>query len=180
MPNSPSTSPPSKRFKLEDSEHEDEEGLASPVAVEGQDEDSDTNCSICLQPMEDRTVIPTCSHEFCFDCLMIWTGTLNISFKRFCRIFLNKPFSPVASLSTVHSSHWRLRHPWYTLAVRLPQTSSYSSEVQFSTIIITSPNYCCGWSSECSSSSPAWPRTWKGTTRNPQWTWQTRAIHCNP
>ncbi|KAK0439693.1 uncharacterized protein EV420DRAFT_1279459, partial [Desarmillaria tabescens] len=31
------------------------------------------NCSICLQSLVDRTVIPTCSHEFCFDCLVVWT-----------------------------------------------------------------------------------------------------------
>ncbi|KXN92487.1 hypothetical protein AN958_07434 [Leucoagaricus sp. SymC.cos] len=24
--------------------------------------------------MEDRTIIPMCSHEFCFDCLIIWTA----------------------------------------------------------------------------------------------------------
>ena len=37
-------------------------------------EDDGHNCSICLQELVDRTVIPTCSHEFCFECLLIWTG----------------------------------------------------------------------------------------------------------
>ncbi|TRM66794.1 hypothetical protein BD626DRAFT_164272 [Schizophyllum amplum] len=36
-------------------------------------EDDGYNCSICLQEFVDRTVIPTCSHEFCFECLLIWT-----------------------------------------------------------------------------------------------------------
>ncbi|KAL1721575.1 hypothetical protein EV715DRAFT_194820 [Schizophyllum commune] len=36
-------------------------------------EDDGHNCSICLQELVDRTVIPTCSHEFCFECLLIWT-----------------------------------------------------------------------------------------------------------
>ncbi|KZP24043.1 hypothetical protein FIBSPDRAFT_857834 [Athelia psychrophila] len=31
-----------------------------------QDEDEE-QCSICLQPLVDRTVIPTCAHEFCLD-----------------------------------------------------------------------------------------------------------------
>jgi hypothetical protein len=33
------------------------------------------NCSICLQQVVDRTVIPTCSHEFCFECLLVWSGS---------------------------------------------------------------------------------------------------------
>lgn len=39
----------------------------------GSDSDVD-NCSICLQPITDRTVIVICSHEFCFDCLLVWSG----------------------------------------------------------------------------------------------------------
>jgi len=34
----------------------------------------DNQCSICLQQLTDRTLIPRCSHEFCFECLVIWTG----------------------------------------------------------------------------------------------------------
>ncbi|KAK1219545.1 hypothetical protein PQX77_017733 [Marasmius sp. AFHP31] len=59
-----SSSPPQKRIKLEDEPHEDEE------VPEDLDED---HCSICLQAVADRTVVPPCSHEFCFECLMIWT-----------------------------------------------------------------------------------------------------------
>lgn len=47
------------------------------LSVEGLGE-LDVNCSICLQPMEDRTVIPKCSHDFCFDCLITWTGTCRL------------------------------------------------------------------------------------------------------
>ncbi|KAH9974896.1 hypothetical protein BGW80DRAFT_1108643, partial [Lactifluus volemus] len=37
------------------------------------DEDHDEeHCTICLHAFVDRTLVPTCSHEFCFDCLMIW------------------------------------------------------------------------------------------------------------
>lgn len=37
-------------------------------------EDHQHNCSICLQHLADRTVIPSCSHEFCFECILVWTG----------------------------------------------------------------------------------------------------------
>ncbi|KAK0439697.1 uncharacterized protein EV420DRAFT_1733645, partial [Desarmillaria tabescens] len=57
-----SSSPPRKRIKLE-----------SPSPPETQYEE-ENNCSICLQSLVDRTVIPTCTHEFCFDCLVVWTG----------------------------------------------------------------------------------------------------------
>ncbi|KAJ3576318.1 hypothetical protein NP233_g498 [Leucocoprinus birnbaumii] len=67
---SPTASPPSKKARLE----EDEENLDVRSAEDEDLDNPDTNCSICLQAMEDRTVIPTCSHEFCFDCLMIWTA----------------------------------------------------------------------------------------------------------
>ncbi|KAI0027569.1 hypothetical protein K488DRAFT_13170, partial [Vararia minispora EC-137] len=30
-------------------------------------------CTICLQPYIDRTVIPNCSHDFCFECLLVWS-----------------------------------------------------------------------------------------------------------
>lgn len=40
------------------------------LADEEVDEDQ---CAICLQPIVDRTVVPTCSHEFCFECLMVWS-----------------------------------------------------------------------------------------------------------
>ncbi|KAK0438543.1 uncharacterized protein EV420DRAFT_1279970 [Desarmillaria tabescens] len=57
-----SPSPPRKRIKLE----------LHSQPPEAQDEEED-DCSICLQSLVDRTVIPTCSHEFCFDCLVVWT-----------------------------------------------------------------------------------------------------------
>ncbi|KAL1742717.1 hypothetical protein HDZ31DRAFT_42606 [Schizophyllum fasciatum] len=56
------------------------EGAAETMHLDDQDdaeeidfEDDGHNCSICLQELVDRTVIPTCSHEFCFECLLIWT-----------------------------------------------------------------------------------------------------------
>lgn len=41
--------------------------------VDNADEDGE-QCSICLQALVDRTIIPTCAHEFCFECILVWTG----------------------------------------------------------------------------------------------------------
>ncbi|KAH8105101.1 hypothetical protein BXZ70DRAFT_504836 [Cristinia sonorae] len=66
------SSPPSKRIKLEA-----DESALEDIIQRNEDEDleiDEDHCSICLQSMADRTVIPPCSHEFCFECLLIWTG----------------------------------------------------------------------------------------------------------
>jgi len=77
MSRSRSSSPSAKRIKLED---------FSPCAILKKDsadeehsepDDSENNCSICLQAVVDRTVVPKCSHEFCFECLLVWTGKNN-------------------------------------------------------------------------------------------------------
>ncbi|KAI9440282.1 hypothetical protein F5148DRAFT_1258756 [Russula earlei] len=61
----------SKRIKLaHGSSPEAESLLLTPELDAEVDEDI---CTICLQPIADRAVIPTCSHEFCFECLMIWS-----------------------------------------------------------------------------------------------------------
>lgn len=39
------------------------------LGTELEDED---HCTICLQPFLDRTIIPTCTHEFCFECILMW------------------------------------------------------------------------------------------------------------
>ncbi|EJC99521.1 uncharacterized protein FOMMEDRAFT_22997 [Fomitiporia mediterranea MF3/22] len=58
----------SKRVKLEN-DVEDE-----VLADYGHEEEVDgDHCSICLQLLLDRTVIPECSHEFCFECIVTWT-----------------------------------------------------------------------------------------------------------
>ena len=53
-------------------------------------EADEDHCSICLQAIVDRALIPECSHEFCFECLMIWTG--------------KNPLSSPHIHSTVHSN----------------------------------------------------------------------------
>ncbi|KAI6018783.1 hypothetical protein BKA83DRAFT_4315417 [Pisolithus microcarpus] len=30
------------------------------------------HCTICLQPFLDRAILPTCAHEFCFECILLW------------------------------------------------------------------------------------------------------------
>ncbi|KAI0049098.1 hypothetical protein FA95DRAFT_1489782 [Auriscalpium vulgare] len=70
-----SLAPSPKRIKLEQSESP---RIPSPSASEvgndmDTDEESDSEqCAICLQSITDRTLIPTCSHEFCFECLVVW------------------------------------------------------------------------------------------------------------
>lgn len=71
-----------KRIKLESSNeplHSDEQKEDANdhtiEALDGEDENGE-NCSICLSNLEDRTVIPSCSHEFCFECLVVWTGNV--------------------------------------------------------------------------------------------------------
>ncbi|KAI0700230.1 hypothetical protein C8T65DRAFT_709705 [Cerioporus squamosus] len=63
-------SPPTKRIKLESSPPPEPEDTVEPEELEDTDAE---HCSICLQPYADRTMIPTCSHEFCFECLLIWS-----------------------------------------------------------------------------------------------------------
>ena len=41
--------------------------------VELEELDGD-HCSICLQEYVDRCVLPDCAHEFCFECILMWTG----------------------------------------------------------------------------------------------------------
>ncbi|KAA1473271.1 hypothetical protein DENSPDRAFT_866005 [Dentipellis sp. KUC8613] len=62
-----SSSPPFKRIKIESSP--DIVEIERPIENSGFEGD---HCTICLQPIVDRTVIPTCSHEFCFECLALW------------------------------------------------------------------------------------------------------------
>ena len=74
-------SPPSKRLKLESSPSPTLRPNTDVVLVVDDELEDDTDgehCSICLQPYSDRTMIPTCSHEFCFECLLIWTGELEL------------------------------------------------------------------------------------------------------
>ncbi|PPQ84946.1 hypothetical protein CVT25_004459 [Psilocybe cyanescens] len=82
---SPTSSPAAKRIKLEDLtpthfnvESNEHGGNDSEIADVNEDnaieeEEDENNCSICLHSVVDRTVIPKCSHEFCFECLLVWT-----------------------------------------------------------------------------------------------------------
>ncbi|KAH9961815.1 hypothetical protein BC827DRAFT_1131354 [Russula dissimulans] len=62
--------PPSKRIKLDHISPKPNDNQLIPEFDTDVDED---HCTICLQAIADRAVIPTCSHEFCFECLMIWS-----------------------------------------------------------------------------------------------------------
>lgn len=72
-----STPPPPKRIKCESAspkaDNDEDITLVPGPEVEVEVEADEDHCTICLQPIADRAVIPTCSHEFCFECLMIWS-----------------------------------------------------------------------------------------------------------
>ncbi|KAF9222199.1 hypothetical protein BS17DRAFT_796672 [Gyrodon lividus] len=62
-------SPPSKRIKLESSlsPPPEEQFLNTDVNLE------EDHCTICLESFLDRSIIPTCAHEFCFECILLWS-----------------------------------------------------------------------------------------------------------
>ena len=71
---SPGDMPEGKRVKLDlDLDGEPKENGDGPIYTPDSESFED-HCSICLHQVMDRTIIPTCSHEFCFDCLLIWCG----------------------------------------------------------------------------------------------------------
>lgn len=107
-------SPPAKRVKLgsrSSSRSPSIQEISPPrIETEKLDGDADTvdeeHCSICLQPFVDRTVVPACSHEFCFECLLIWTGAYCCScggFLKICDIVLDM------SLFDLQTSHGNAR-----------------------------------------------------------------------
>ncbi|KAJ7722640.1 hypothetical protein DFH07DRAFT_759867 [Mycena maculata] len=74
-----SRTPPAKRVKLESPNTPTvvkSENREPPLEPEEEvlEEEEEDRCSICLQDVVDRTVVPICAHEFCFDCLVVWTG----------------------------------------------------------------------------------------------------------
>ncbi|KAJ7578349.1 hypothetical protein C8J56DRAFT_797856 [Mycena floridula] len=44
---------------------------AEPAEEEEADDDEE-QCCICLASIQDRTILPSCSHEFCFTCIIPW------------------------------------------------------------------------------------------------------------
>ncbi|KAF8839189.1 hypothetical protein BDN67DRAFT_906055 [Paxillus ammoniavirescens] len=76
MGESHAASPPFKRIKLESSPSPSpEQQFPKNPGVNGDSEDLELEdrCSICLQSFLDRTIISTCAHEFCFECILLWS-----------------------------------------------------------------------------------------------------------
>ncbi|KAJ6632197.1 hypothetical protein B0H10DRAFT_2427009 [Mycena sp. CBHHK59/15] len=69
-----SSSPPPKRVKLESPPLVKSESEPEHLELEEDSVGEEDRCSICLQEVVDRTVVPLCAHEFCFDCLITWTS----------------------------------------------------------------------------------------------------------
>lgn len=76
------SSPSPKRIKLEASSPSSlEPELRDDLDIDVVKDPEVEQCSICLQPMVDRALIPSCSHEFCFECLLVWTGEYVLGFR---------------------------------------------------------------------------------------------------
>lgn len=133
---SPSRSRPNKRVKLEESpspgpspggkvtQISKAEDFADTEEDEEIKEDYDHQCSICLQRLVDRTVIPTCAHEFCFECILVWTGTSQTRTDRYFYRILFTPFlntRTIAQVPTLCATNPGLPHPPHPLQVRLPE-----------------------------------------------------------
>lgn len=128
---------PNKRLKLEDSPSPNS-GLRqltqtqiskgkpeelSETDKEDDKEDEDHQCSICLQPLVDRTVIPTCAHEFCFECILVWTGVVQIVIYSLGLLayHMNRAISQMPPL---FSENPRIPDTSHSLQVRLPEALS--------------------------------------------------------
>jgi hypothetical protein len=55
-------------------EVEDAAALAAADAAAADSDSEGEHCTICLQDFRDRTVLPLCAHEFCFECILLWAG----------------------------------------------------------------------------------------------------------
>jgi RING-type zinc-finger len=128
------SSPPSKHMKSESdvvlSKNETEE-LESEPEVDAYED----HCTICLQPFVDRTVVPTCSHEFCFECLMIWSGTYPYG-----RIVTNKKNNPVQiNLDDARSVHDTSVTTSFIVSAPLSITRSTSFPPSVRPLVISPP-----------------------------------------
>lgn len=95
------SSPPSKRLKLEPQ--------STPKLDPNEDVSEDENhCSICLQVIDDQTVIPNCSHEFCFECLLIWTSEYSSPTQSDPITQQSWRFRAVQTLPIMRTSNWGL------------------------------------------------------------------------
>ncbi|KAH0835477.1 hypothetical protein J3R83DRAFT_9142 [Lanmaoa asiatica] len=68
------TSTPSKRIKLDPSPSPSPNDENPKDSIGDLDSLEQVHCTICLQSFLDRTIIPVCAHEFCFECILLWSG----------------------------------------------------------------------------------------------------------
>jgi hypothetical protein len=76
-----------------------------------------------LQEVVDRTVVPVCAHEFCFDCLIVWTGeSPSLGFPAAGLIAYSLTHRPIPALSPLLTGDRHLPNPQNSLALRLSET----------------------------------------------------------
>jgi hypothetical protein len=98
---------------------------------ESTDEEEDSvDCTICLQNIVNRTVIPKCSHEFCFECLLVWTGwPFNLTDIEFICLHECIRLRTIQKLSPLLANDRRVSHSFNSIKIRLSKTLSCSSVV---------------------------------------------------
>ncbi|KAG9312402.1 hypothetical protein JVU11DRAFT_6783 [Chiua virens] len=68
------------------------------------------HCTICLQQFLDRTIIPVCAHEFCFECIHLWSEQ-----SRKCPL-CSRSFADAYLIHRIRSQHDYQKH--YLLPLR--------------------------------------------------------------
>lgn len=121
-----SSSPPFKRIKLEvaddyislDSDKYIEVKKEEEVVQEEEEEEDGEQCSICLQNILDRTIVPTCSHEFCFECVLIWTGEVRVHklyalklYPKSTKTLIMVEIRTITAMSIMYPTHRGIPHP---------------------------------------------------------------------
>ena len=60
--------------------------VESPVQSPAYTPSADTNCSICLGKLKERSLTDLCLHEFCYSCLLQWS---KVSFSKKIKASIN-------------------------------------------------------------------------------------------
>ena len=87
--------------------------------IAGHNGDEEDRCSICLQGYVDRAVLPDCSHEFCFECIMVWMGKYIDQIEPIACYDVEHFFRTVTAMPTLHTNYRRLPHASHPLTSRL-------------------------------------------------------------
>ncbi|OXG11998.1 hypothetical protein C366_05720 [Cryptococcus neoformans Tu401-1] len=63
-----------KGKRREDQDGSEKDVMGKETQVGGGDDGDEERCIICLMGLRDRTIVGVCGHEFCFECISIWSN----------------------------------------------------------------------------------------------------------